>query len=394
MDAHRSRSVRPREERKRGVEFHAITGFNESSIFAVGQYGEIWHFDGRTWTQEDSPTSVALTRATVASKGRVFVAGMAGTVLRGRRGQWAVAAEGTTSEDFWGLVEYVPDIYLSNYSGVFRLIDDDLEKVESVRPANPDHSIPDAHDEHHLVGWAQRHGDVLGWRNVDCHSQPGGGKVIAQQAPDRPIVEAVLAQHVEDVAILWNTRSTFVDTGHVTLVQLVRFHRRIAAHVDGCVVAGRPGLEKMREWLADASASTLFAAFLCAVEGEDRSFIGSCIATAEALPEAVWGVVSALGWADRSRLVGIGRDVARRGNLRSGTGSGLPRVESKESTRASCWNRRCATVTNEWQRRPRTLGVVGRREFMNICPTRSSSDEHLEFWSAGRRSSLVIAAAD
>lgn len=119
----------PRARRKKAVGFHAIAGTDERSIFAVGQYGEIWHFDGRTWTQEESPASVALTQVAVASDGSVVAAGLVGTVLRGRVGAWEVVADDATEADFWGVAEYRGRVYLSSHNGLYLLGHDELEAV-------------------------------------------------------------------------------------------------------------------------------------------------------------------------------------------------------------------------------------------------------------------------
>ena len=52
-----------------------------------------------------------------------------------------------------------------------------------------------------------------------------------------PIVN-VISQHVEDAAVLRNTRTHLVSGPHVKLLQLGRLDERLAAHLDGIAVAG------------------------------------------------------------------------------------------------------------------------------------------------------------
>lgn len=120
----------PRETRDRAVGFHALGGRMEECIICVGQYGEIWWYDGMRWTQEDSPANVPLTGVCVREQGDVVVVGMAGVLLAGRPGAWRVVDHGATEADFWGIAEFYGDVYVSCYDGVFRLAGDTLEPVD------------------------------------------------------------------------------------------------------------------------------------------------------------------------------------------------------------------------------------------------------------------------
>jgi hypothetical protein len=120
----------PRGQRTEAVGFLDLDGSDSGNIYAVGYKGEIWHFDGTTWHQEDSPTGVALTKVLVAQDGYVYVAGLAGTILLGRHGQWDLLCKGESSEDFWGLAEYRGDIYLASNQGVHVIRDGHLNNVD------------------------------------------------------------------------------------------------------------------------------------------------------------------------------------------------------------------------------------------------------------------------
>ena len=120
----------PRAQRDRAVGFNAIDGTADSAIYAVGYQGEIWFYDGKTWAQQDSPTNVALTCVRCLPDGNVYVGGMAGTLMRGRAGQWESILHDTTDEDFWGMAIFNSRIYVANYHGVFVLEGDVLTSVE------------------------------------------------------------------------------------------------------------------------------------------------------------------------------------------------------------------------------------------------------------------------
>ncbi|MGW8392310.1 hypothetical protein [Pseudoduganella sp. HUAS MS19] len=126
----------PREQRERAVGFHAIGGSGPENIYCAGQYGEIWFYDGAHWRQEDSPANLALTGICVRRSGDVVIVGMAGTLLSGRHGRWAVIDHQATERDFWGVAEFLGEIYVANRDGVFRLAGETLELIDlGVGPA-------------------------------------------------------------------------------------------------------------------------------------------------------------------------------------------------------------------------------------------------------------------
>lgn len=120
----------PRDKRTIPIGFNGIDGFSEQDIYAVGYNGEIWCFDGVTWIQDDSPTNVVLNCVCCTPNSDVYIAGMAGVLLRGKKGQWAVVEQTETEEDFWGMTTFQERVYLSNYDGVFYVDGDDIVKVD------------------------------------------------------------------------------------------------------------------------------------------------------------------------------------------------------------------------------------------------------------------------
>lgn len=63
----------------------SIDGFSCDDIYAVGQGGAIWHWNGARWTRLDSPTVFNLLVVRCASDGHVYIGGGRGVILRGRR---------------------------------------------------------------------------------------------------------------------------------------------------------------------------------------------------------------------------------------------------------------------------------------------------------------------
>jgi hypothetical protein len=108
----------------------AIHGFDGSDIYAVGNRGQAWQFDGRAWTKRELPTNVNLTSVRCAGNGIVYAAGHDGLLVRGRAGQWDLVEQDEMTEDIWDLEWFGSDLFVSTFSGVFRLDGDVFEPVD------------------------------------------------------------------------------------------------------------------------------------------------------------------------------------------------------------------------------------------------------------------------
>ena len=63
------------------ISFEGIDGFSETDIYAVGWPGDIWHFDGRLWTQLSSPTDYPLFCVLCSKSGDVYIGGSNGALI-------------------------------------------------------------------------------------------------------------------------------------------------------------------------------------------------------------------------------------------------------------------------------------------------------------------------
>jgi hypothetical protein len=121
----------------------------------------------------------------------------------------------------------------------------------------------------------------------------------------RDAVRVIVSQHSDDLAVVWSARCVSAKAGHVALRHLARFDERIAAHQDGCVIAGNHGTHLLKEALVESGPVRVFAAAIVALESKDRKAFEDCVSMAEALPECVTGLTAALGWVETDRLSGI-----------------------------------------------------------------------------------------
>lgn len=120
----------------------------------------------------------------------------------------------------------------------------------------------------------------------------------------RPIVPAVVAQHVEDTASLRLVRSVLVRAPHVRLLHLGRLDERVEAHLDGIRVAGDPGTALARAALERIDTGSAFTVLSGAIERRDESQIASLLALLDEVPVVARAAASAVGWIAPAELQG------------------------------------------------------------------------------------------
>jgi hypothetical protein len=117
--------------------FKSIDGFSEEEIYAVGWGGEIWQYDGATWTQHASPTNVALQKIRCADDGTAYVCGQAGMLLRGRGTTWQPILHDATTEDLWGMEWFDGRLFVSSTHFIYELKDGTLARIDFGRGDYP-----------------------------------------------------------------------------------------------------------------------------------------------------------------------------------------------------------------------------------------------------------------
>ncbi len=150
--------------------FHSIHGLDESTLFAVGQGGEIWRYSNDEWKKEDSPTSNNLHCVRVIGPTTAYATGENGTLLRWDGTSWNAVEHDATENGMWGIQVFKDTLYIASDDNLFVLgNDDNLSKVFTIPGVHPACKHLHANDgvlwsfapKH--VAWTE---DGVAWHNV------------------------------------------------------------------------------------------------------------------------------------------------------------------------------------------------------------------------------------
>jgi len=118
------------------------------------------------------------------------------------------------------------------------------------------------------------------------------------------IIPHIIDQHAEEAAFLWLLRNNAIHAPHYDLKELAQLDERLEAHIDGLRIAGDYAWQVCLENLQFKESGEMFAAAMLAFESNDSEKIHTLYNIAEAAPETIKGLISALGWIDGKHLQG------------------------------------------------------------------------------------------
>jgi hypothetical protein len=102
--------------------FEAVVALGPDEMYAAGWDGEIWMFDGRTWTAVDSPTNSVLTSLCKTKDGTVFGCGRKGLLIRGRGQHWRRLVDTACPDDLWSVAYFKGELFAASLRRLYRLI--------------------------------------------------------------------------------------------------------------------------------------------------------------------------------------------------------------------------------------------------------------------------------
>ncbi|HVO48907.1 MAG TPA: TIGR02270 family protein [Steroidobacteraceae bacterium] len=204
----------------------------------------------------------------------------------------------------------------------------------------------------------------------------------------RTPVAIVLYQHATETASLRRMRSSLVRGPHVKPLHLDRLDERLAAHLDGLVVAGNHAWSVCAAALERPSVGVIFAATVCAVADESAGAgindrLSQLLALSAALPSSSAGLLSAFGWLEPQRLRGVVAQLLKsdRASWRSiGIAAcALHRVDPGLISARRFEDPDPTVRARAW----RTAGELGIRQLVSTAAAAASEeDPGCQFWAA------------
>ncbi len=117
------------------VGFLDIDGFSEKDMYACGQNGDLWHYDGSIWNKIDIPTNSVLYKLCCAGDGFVYIITNSRDVWKGRENSWTLIKQDLTDEVLEDIVDYREHVVISTVSELYHIHNDSFEVWNSGIPS-------------------------------------------------------------------------------------------------------------------------------------------------------------------------------------------------------------------------------------------------------------------
>ncbi len=106
--------------------FFDLAGVSENDMYAVGDAGIVWHFDGKTWAQRAFPSDVRLATVTCSPHGDVYITDLRGTLWKGNGNNWQVVCSVPLSIPFEDSAWFDGTLWCANDYGMYVLEGNEL----------------------------------------------------------------------------------------------------------------------------------------------------------------------------------------------------------------------------------------------------------------------------
>lgn len=102
-----------------GPNLNCIDGFHEEDLYAVGDSGGAWHFDGAVWRKLKLPTDEHLQWVRCYGSDEVWICGYNGALLKGNAaGGFVNVSAVDDNSTYWCLAKFEDKVYLSTEAGL------------------------------------------------------------------------------------------------------------------------------------------------------------------------------------------------------------------------------------------------------------------------------------
>lgn len=191
-----------------------------------------------------------------------------------------------------------------------------------------------------------------------------------------------LTEHQDEASFLWLQRTHAVQAPNYSPQQFSDLDERLAAHIDGLRVAGDEGWKLAEAALDNEGPEDFFPAAVLAIEAQDARF-DTLIERAKRAPEAVPGLISALGWVSTQFLGGRVKSLLDDPSpLKQKLGIAACALHRKDP--GQVLDRFAAsTVDSVRIRALRAAGELGRRNLLPQCQAATiDAKPAVRFWAA------------
>lgn len=119
------------------------------------------------------------------------------------------------------------------------------------------------------------------------------------------VIPVVIDRHAEDAAFLWLLRDAAIHEPHYKLKDLAELDNRLAAHLDGLLIAGDYGWDVAKNALDIGEPGEVFVAAWLAIGAVDGKKIDRVLDAAKTSKENHRAIVSALAWHPEESILGL-----------------------------------------------------------------------------------------
>ncbi len=149
------------------VGFSALDGFDENDIYAGGNSGDFWHYNGKAWRRIDLPINSDISTITCGKDGKVYIGSRVGNVVIGRDDHWQVVDKRTyiMTHSCW----FDGKVYFSSEDGRIYTYDEKQNKLQeaSFKTKYPEYM-------HHLIrGIASCDECLVAYTSVQAYAYDG-----------------------------------------------------------------------------------------------------------------------------------------------------------------------------------------------------------------------------
>lgn len=101
-------------------------GISDSNMYVVGGFGDVWFFDGDTFSQCDFPSNELLYNVCCDDEGQVYIGGNLGRLWKGSHDAWELISEQEFTVNWRDIKFFKGHLFLGSDYGLWELVDGEV----------------------------------------------------------------------------------------------------------------------------------------------------------------------------------------------------------------------------------------------------------------------------